>query len=89
MRTTIDLPDPLFREVKSTAASHGLKLKEFIAESLRTALKQEGNSAAATLTEEELHRRRVEAHIVAMKKDRVQTGPVGPFNREELYDRHD
>jgi hypothetical protein len=89
MRTTIDLPDPLFREVKSTAASRGLKLKEFIAESLRAALKQEGKSAAATLTEEELHRRRVEDHIAAMKKDRVQTGPVGLFNREELYNRHD
>jgi len=89
MRTTIDLPDPLFRKVKSTAASRGLKLKEFIAESLCAALKQDEKSAAATLTEEELHRRRVEDHIAAMKNDRVQTGPVGPFNREELYDNHD
>ena len=87
MRTTIDLPDPLFREVKSTAASRGLKLKEFIAESLRAALKQEGSTE--TLTEEELHRRRVAQFLEAIKKDHVQTGPVGPFNREELYDRHD
>jgi metal-responsive CopG/Arc/MetJ family transcriptional regulator len=89
MRTTIDLPDPLFREVKSTAASRGLKLKEFIAESLRAALKQEENSSTATLTEEELHRRRVAQFLEAIKKDHVQTGPVGSFNREELYDRHD
>jgi len=89
MRTTIDLPDPLFREVKSTAASRGLKLKEFIADSLRAALKQQGESASATLTEEELHRRRVTKFLEAIKKDSTQTGPVGPFNREELYDRHD
>lgn len=89
MRTTIDLPDPLFRKVKATAASRGLKLKEFIADSLRAALKQEGESAAATPSEEESHRRRVEDHIAVMKKDRVQAGPVGSFNREELYDRHD
>jgi len=89
MRTTIDLPDPLFREVKSTAASRGLKLKEFIAESLVAALRQEGKSTTATLTEEELHRLRVEQFLEAIKKDHVQTGPVGSFNREELYDRHD
>lgn len=31
MRTTLDLPDPLFREVKSRAAREGMKLKELIA----------------------------------------------------------
>ena len=31
MRTTLDLPDPLFREVKSRAAQEGMKLKELIA----------------------------------------------------------
>ena len=30
MRTTIDIPDPLFRRIKSVAASKGLSLKEFI-----------------------------------------------------------
>jgi len=28
MRTTIDLPDPLFREVKSFAAMNGISLRE-------------------------------------------------------------
>jgi len=31
MRTTLDLPDPLFRELKARAALQGLKLKELLA----------------------------------------------------------
>ena len=34
MRTTIDLPDLLFRQVKSEAAQRGLKLKELVVEAL-------------------------------------------------------
>lgn len=30
MRTTLDLPDPLFRELKARAASQGRKLKELV-----------------------------------------------------------
>jgi hypothetical protein len=88
MRTTIDLPDPLFRAVKSTAAARGLKLKEFIAESLRDTLKQGEEESQASLTPAEAHRRRMEKHFAAMNKERLQTGPLGPFNREELHDRH-
>jgi hypothetical protein len=38
MRTTIDLPDPLFRQVKSAAALKGSTLKEFIQEALLRAV---------------------------------------------------
>jgi Ribbon-helix-helix protein, copG family len=38
MRTTIDLPDPLFRRVKSEAALRGSSLKEFIQEALHQAV---------------------------------------------------
>jgi hypothetical protein len=38
MRTTIDLPDPLFREVKATAAMNGMRLKEYITEALEDKL---------------------------------------------------
>jgi hypothetical protein len=37
MRTTIDLPDPLFRELKATAARRGKSLKDVI----RTAVEYE------------------------------------------------
>lgn len=38
MKTTIELPDPLFRRVKSTAAACGQSLKDFIAEALKDKL---------------------------------------------------
>ena len=38
MRTTVDLPDELFQRVKARAALRGMKLREFIAESLQRAL---------------------------------------------------
>ena len=31
MRTTLDLPDPLFRELKARAGRRGVKLKELLA----------------------------------------------------------
>lgn len=37
MRTTVDLPDEFFQRVKAKAALRGMKLKEFIAESLQRA----------------------------------------------------
>ncbi len=38
MRTTIDLPDELFRRTKATAALRGMSLKEFVAAALRDKL---------------------------------------------------
>lgn len=38
MRTTVDLPDPLFKRVKSAAALRGLKLRQFVADALEQAL---------------------------------------------------
>jgi hypothetical protein len=38
VKTTLDLPDELFREVKSTAAKRGVLMKEFITEALREKL---------------------------------------------------
>jgi len=35
MRTTIDLPDALFRQAKSLAATRGLTLKEFVINALQ------------------------------------------------------
>ncbi len=38
MRTTIDLPDLLFRQVKSVAALRGSTLKEFVQDALQQAV---------------------------------------------------
>jgi hypothetical protein len=42
MRTTVDLPDPLFRQVKSVAALKGSTLKEFIQDALQQAVTTNG-----------------------------------------------
>lgn len=38
MRTTVDLPDLLFRQAKARAAMEGISLKELIARCLKTGL---------------------------------------------------
>lgn len=38
MKTTIEIPDPLFRKAKSRAAERGQTLKEFVAEALQARL---------------------------------------------------
>lgn len=40
MRTTLDLPDPLMRELKARAALEGLKLKDFLARTVQLALQK-------------------------------------------------
>ncbi|HFB39469.1 MAG TPA: hypothetical protein ENJ76_03550 [Oceanithermus sp.] len=42
MRTTLDLPDELYRELKRRAAEEGLPLKELVAGLLRQALSASG-----------------------------------------------
>jgi hypothetical protein len=38
MRTTIDLPDALYRQAKATSALEGLSLKQFVTRAIETAL---------------------------------------------------
>ena len=38
VRTTIELPDTLFREVKATAARQGMRLKDYVTEALQDKL---------------------------------------------------
>jgi hypothetical protein len=38
MKTTLEIPDPLFRKVKSIAAERGQSLKEFVQEALQDKL---------------------------------------------------
>ena len=39
MRTTLDLPDPLFREVKTRAVQQGVKLKDLLAAYIEAGLR--------------------------------------------------
>ena len=40
MKTTVEIPDELFREAKATAARNGTKLKDLVADGLRLVLTQ-------------------------------------------------
>lgn len=50
MKTTVEIPDPLFRKVKSTAAQRGVSLKQIVAEALREKLAHYSSGAPSTET---------------------------------------
>lgn len=47
MRTTIDLPDPLFKEAKAAAALRGMTLRDIVARALRRELRPQAGATAA------------------------------------------
>jgi hypothetical protein len=47
VKTTIEIPDPLFRRVKSRAAERGQSLREFVAEALQEKLSPNSSQAVA------------------------------------------
>ena len=44
MKTTIEIPDPLFRKAKSHAAERGQTLKQFVTDALRARLEDRSGS---------------------------------------------
>lgn len=48
MKATIDIPDPILREAKSTAAQRGQSLKEFVSEALQEKLTMSSRQIAHT-----------------------------------------
>lgn len=44
MRTTLEIPDSLFRRSKAAAALSGMPLKEFVARALRAYLSRQGDA---------------------------------------------
>ena len=46
MKTTVDLPDPLFRKAKARAAEKGISLKRFITEAVENRLAHPGESTS-------------------------------------------
>ena len=45
MKTTIEIPDPLFRQAKARAAERGQTLKEFVTEALQERLQANASTA--------------------------------------------
>ena len=76
MRTTIDLPEDLFREVKAKAALDGVKLKDLITQYVEHGLRQGRQSTGASF-----RRRRSELPIA-----RAATGrPVPALTNVDIY----
>ena len=48
VKTTVEIPDPLFRRVKSKAAERGQSLKEFMTEALQEKLARTAGEAQAS-----------------------------------------
>ena len=46
MKTTLEIPDPLFRQSKAMAALHGQTLKDFVAAALRAYLEPADSTSA-------------------------------------------
>jgi Arc/MetJ family transcription regulator len=53
MRTTIDIPEGLLRQVKAQAALRGMKLKDYVTEALRAALGHTPTEARRSASEPE------------------------------------
>ena len=45
MKTTLEIPDSIFRRAKSAAAQRGISLREFVSEAVRDKLADRGKAA--------------------------------------------
>lgn len=45
MKTTLEIPDSIFRRAKSVAAERGIPLREFVTEAVKEKLAHSGNDA--------------------------------------------
>jgi hypothetical protein len=46
MRTTLDLPDPIFRQLKAESALRGLKLKDLVCDLIQSGLQRQSIDGA-------------------------------------------
>jgi hypothetical protein len=79
MRTTLDLPDPLFKEVKTRAVQQGITLKELLASFIEAGLR--GSTVPQNATNPAEKRRPLPVGI-----PRIPDAPLHPaLSNAELY----
>ena len=79
MRTTLDIPDSVFKRAKLRAVHEGVSFKAIVNRALESALSAPANDAAA---------KRSRANRLFAALDRARNSqPVGRLNRDEIYDR--
>jgi len=79
MRTTIDIPDTVFKRAKLKAVHEGVPLKDIVTRALERDL-------AAPANDTDTRRPRAIRLFAALDQSR-NTQPVGRLNRDEIYDR--
>jgi hypothetical protein len=79
MRTTLDLPDPLFKEVKTRAVQQGVKLKDLLAAYIEAGLR-------APQTQEKDAVPRPHPHPLPVGIPRIPGTPLHPaLSNADLY----
>ena len=79
MKTTIDLPDELFREAKVLAARRNTTFRELVIDGLRVVKERS--------EEQDLEDRRAKGARLLAALQAQNTEPIVPLKREEIYDR--
>ena len=80
MRTTLNLPDNLFKKAKLQAVHEGVALKDVVTRALQRGL------ASSAATEDSKRKSRAKCLFASLDKAR-NTKPVGSLNRDKIYDR--
>lgn len=79
MRTTLDIPDAVFKRAKLRAVHEGVPFKVVVTRALERDL-------AAPANDVDTRRSRANRLFGALDRSR-NTQPVGRLNRDEIYDR--
>jgi hypothetical protein len=84
VKTTIDFPDDLLQRAKLVAVQRKTTLKELVLQGVDYVI----NHPIPTPNLDAERKARAATLIAALSRGR-NTEPVGPLNREEIYDRHE
>jgi hypothetical protein len=82
MKTTLEIPDPIFRRAKATAAEHGIALRQFVSEAVADKLEARaprGDKAKMAVAGKLRHLRKETARISRLIEEE--------FERVEREDR--
>ena len=80
MKTTIDFPENILHRAKTIAVQRKISLKELVIQGLEHAMRQ-------PVADPDAERRARAASLIASLSRGKNTEPIGPLNRDEIYDR--
>lgn len=80
VKTTIDFPEHLLHRAKTIAVQRKITLKDLVIQGLEHAIRQPAEDVEA-------ERKARAAALIAALSAGKNTEPIGPLNRDEIYDR--